>query len=886
MTQRVLIIDDDPPVRESIRNYLEDFGYEVHEAQDGQLGLQRFGELRPDVVLVDLRMPVMDGLQVLEQLGHLATNTPVIVVSGTGAIADVIEALRAGAWDYLLKPVHDLGALREAIEKVLERATRIRAALSYQAGLEATVENRNQALEQANEQLRLTATAFDTHEPIAITDRRGRFIKVNRAFVAVTGYSEQEVLGEDWALLHSARQDREFRRGIWRSLMRRQRWQGELWSLRKNGQECPEWLTISAVRNDDDQVTHYVMAFVDLSEVKNQQHELERAAAEERAIGTLLHQALEMTEMRSFLDQVVDTLLGGVPWLKLLPSGGVFLNEGEGAGRTLRLVARRHLAPALYTLCDQVPFGQCLCGTAAFEGKLQFSHCVNERHSIRYDGMRPHGHYNVPLMDGDKVLGVLVLYLPHGHPYAEREAAFLERVAAVISMGISKRYSEAAIEHQAYHDTLTGLPNRRLLQDRLDKALAYATRHHGHGALMFLDLDHFKKVNDSLGHHAGDLLLKEMARRIGGMLREEDTVARIGGDEFVVLLPDLGTDLRAATNEARLLAERLCQTLARAGSAGGRSYQVSASIGIVLFPDGNQQAVDILKYADTAMYRAKGEGRNGYRFYQPGMQAVVERRLALEADLRLALERDEMELYYQAQVDGQRRIVAAEALLRWWHPQRGAVSPAEFIPVAEDSGLIKPIGDWILDKACVQLRQWQQRGLLGRFGHLSVNVSPRCFRMTSFVDEVSRTLNDTGIDPAQISLELTEGVLIDDAESAIDKMQRLKQDGVRFSIDDFGTGYSALSYLTRLPLDQIKVDRSFVGAIGKKKNANLIVETILAMASHLGLEVVAEGVETAAEFAFLDRLGCDLFQGYRFSRPVSADDFAALLRQAAPLGPD
>lgn len=885
MSYKVLLIDDEPPVRESVRNYLEDYDYQVFEAGNGREGVELFDQVHPDVVLVDLRMPVMDGLQVMAHLGERSGNTPVIVVSGTGAISDVIEALRGGAWDYMLKPVHDMDLLRESIEHAMARARRIRDTLNYQAGLEDEVEQRNRDLEKANEQLRLTATAFDTHEPIAITDRRGRFIKVNQAFVDVTGYTEKDIIGQDWSSLQSPRHDRDFRQQVWRSLMRQQRWQGEVWNLHKNGEERPEWVTISAVRDDDDAVTHYVMVFVDLFEVKKQQRDIERAAAEEHAVGRLLRLALTMTGMDRFLDEVVETLLHEVPWLALLPSGGIFLTEQQGSGQVLELKARKRLNPKLYNLCEKVKFGQCLCGIAAAEGKVQFAHCVDHRHSIRYEGISPHGHYNVPIIEGDKVLGVLVLYLPHGHVYQEHEQAFLERVAVVISMGISKRYTEQAIEHQAYHDGLTGLPNRSLLQDRLDQALATSRRENHFGAVMFLDLDHFKNVNDSLGHSAGDELLQEMAARINGKLREGDTVARIGGDEFVVLLPKIGTSLKDATNTARLKAEILREVLARPVHVGVRDVQVTGSLGVVLFPDEDKDPGDILKHADTAMYRTKSEGRNGYRFYQAGMQAEVERRLAMEADLHLALERNELELYYQAQVDGQRHIVGAEALLRWHQPERGTVSPAEFIPVAEETGLIKPISEWILMDACSQLHAWSEQGLTRRLKHLSINVSPKCFSMKEFVGQVEQVFADTAVDPKRVSLELTEGILIDNAEDAIAKMKQLKAHGVRFSIDDFGTGYSALSYLTRLPLDQLKIDRSFVQAIGTDSSASMIVKTILAMASHIGLEVVAEGVETGDEFAFLDQQGCDLYQGFRFSRPVPASEFGELLSIDRPVGP-
>ena len=885
MSHKVLLIDDEPPVRESIRNYLEDFDYQIFEAANGRDGVELFAEVHPDVVLVDLRMPVMDGLQVMAHLSEHSSNTPVIVVSGTGAISDVIEALRGGAWDYMLKPVHDLDLLREAIENVIARARRIRETLSYQAGLEVEVEQRNRELEKANQQLRLTATAFDTHEPIAITDRRGRFIKVNQAFITETGYQESEVLGQDWSTMQSARHDRSFRQEVWRSLMRQQRWQGEVWNLRKDGQERPEWVTISAVRDDDDAVTHYVMVFVDLFEVKAQQRDIERAAAEERAIGRLLRLALEMTGMERFLDEVIDILLAEVPWLGLLPSGGVFLTEDQGHGNALELVARKRLQRELHTLCERVKFGQCLCGQAASRGEVQFAHCIDDRHIIRYDHMNPHGHYNVPILEGGKVLGVLVLYLPHGHIYQQHEQAFLERVAAVVGMGISKRYSEQAIEHQAYHDNLTGLPNRSLLYDRLEQVLASAKREKQVGALMFLDLDHFKNVNDSLGHAAGDELLRQMAQRIHSRLRAVDTVARIGGDEFVVLLPNISDSLEKATNQARRKAEELCAALDTPVRVSGSDVQVTSSVGVVLFPFEDEEPGDILKHADTAMYRAKNEGRNGFRFYQAGMQAEVERRLALEADLRMALERGELELYYQAQVNGQRRIVGAEALLRWHQPERGMVSPAEFIPVAEETGLIKPISEWITAAACTQLHSWSQQGLTESLGHLSINVSPKCFRMKEFVSDIEKVFVETGVDPRLVSLELTEGVLIDNAEDAIAKMKTLKETGVRFSIDDFGTGYSALSYLTELPLDQLKIDRSFVQAIGREKSASMIVETILAMSSHLGLEVVAEGAETSDEFAFLDRQGCDLYQGFRFSRPVPAAEFTELLRSDQPIGP-
>ncbi len=439
--------------------------------------------------------------------------------------------------------------------------------------------------------------------------------------------------------------------------------------------------------------------------------------------------------------------------------------------------------------------------------------------------------------------------------------------------------AKAEIEQLAYFDPLTNLPNRRLLLDRLNQELAFSTRHKIFGAILFLDMDNFKKINDALGHPVGDALLKDVAVRTTKQLRREDTVARLGGDEFVILLTELGRDTRSAATQAQTVAEKVRQALSQPYFIAGHEHYVTPSIGITVFPEKDGNADTVLKQADTAMYQAKKDGRNAIRFFHPSMQAAADARLALEKDLRHALERKELSLHYQPQVDADGRIIGAEALLRWRHPVRGMIPPNEFIPVAEETGIILPIGRWVLATACEQLKKWQTGNVSSSFKHLAVNVSPRQFRMVNFVDQVHDVLEDSGIKPSQLTLEITEGMAIENIADTIGKMQALKNLGVRFSMDDFGTGYSSLTYLKQLPLDQVKIDQTFIQDIDKDPNNEVIVETIISMAKLLGLDVIAEGVETEAHVHFLANKGCAIYQGYYFDRPLMLTEFTRKLVQ-------
>ncbi|MCF8198493.1 MAG: EAL domain-containing protein [Sulfuritalea sp.] len=435
-----------------------------------------------------------------------------------------------------------------------------------------------------------------------------------------------------------------------------------------------------------------------------------------------------------------------------------------------------------------------------------------------------------------------------------------------------RKKADEKIHDLAFFDQLTGLPNRTLLMDRLKQSRAASSRNDSRGAVLFIDLDDFKTLNDTLGHDMGDMLLKHVAQRLAYCVRVGDTVARLGGDEFVVMLANLSSDQMEAATSIEVVAEKIISSLSAPYQLDGATVLSSASIGIALFSGQMDTIDDLMKQADLAMYKAKEAGRNTFCFFDPAMESAVKERVELERDLRSALEQKQFLLHYQVQVARDGRPTGAEVLLRWRHPQRGLVSPAEFIPLAEQTGLILPLGHWVLVTACTQLANWASQPEMADFS-IAVNVSARQLNQSDFVDQVLAVLANTGANPRRLKLELTESLLVNNVQEIIDKMISLKARGVGFSLDDFGTGFSSLSYLKRLPLDQLKIDQSFVSDVLTDANDAAIARTIVALAQSLGLDVIAEGVETIAQQNFLATSGCYAYQGYLFSPPLPIDDF-------------
>jgi len=604
---------------------------------------------------------------------------------------------------------HCIGALcvcselTDSFVSTVERTLLVLAA--QQIGFALGVQREQGLIKAMQNQMRLTATVFDNAlEGIIVTDAQGVIAAVNPALLGITGYTEEELIGNTPRILQSGLQDRAFYTAMWQSITETGKWRGEIWNKRKNGDIYPELLNISSVRDEHQRVQNYIAVLTDISQQKKIENQLQR---------------------------------------------------------------------------------------------------------------------------------------------------------------------------MAFHDDLTGLPNRALFKERLGSAIAHAHRNREMLAVLSIDLDRFKPVNDMLGHTGGDALLQEIARRLTRSVRENDTVARQGGDEFTIILQSLGVPKDAIT-----AVDKIMQTLKAPVVIGERELFVSASIGISFYPDDGDKPETLMKTSDSAMYHAKEQGRNGYQLYAACMSSHSHERMALENDLRHALERNELMLFYQSQTDlSSGRIVAAEALLRWQHPERGMILPGEFIPLSEQSGLIIPIGEWVLRAACASMQRWHDAG--APLIRIVVNLSARQFAQPSLIQTVATALAESGLPAQFLELKITESCLMPASSGAVEALRTLTQMGVRITVDDFGTGYSNLGCLKKFPIDSLKIDQSFVCNIATDHNDAAIVRAIIAMSASLGLNVIAKGVETEGQLQLLREYQCTMAQGHLLGRPASAEAFEQFLKKAA-----
>ncbi|MCG7953573.1 MAG: EAL domain-containing protein [Candidatus Thiodiazotropha endolucinida] len=677
MSLYILIVEDLPYDAELMALRLRDEGFDLDYTRvQRETAYLEALEQSPDLILCDWHLPQFSGQRALSLLRQQNLDIPFIIVSGGIGEEAAVDALRQGANDYVLK---DRPArLGEAVRRVLvDKQLRM-------------------AHRTAEEKLRLADRAFqNTAEGITVTDASGNIVSTNPAFEAITGYSHEEVLGQNPRVLKSGHHPDSFYKEMWDTLLLTGHWRGEIWNRRKNGDAYPEWLTISAVKDGNDETTHYVGVFTDISQIKEAQ--------------------------------------------------------------------------------DQINF-------------------------------------------------------------------------------------------LAHHDALTRLPNRALFRERFDHALMHARRENASIALLFLDLDRFKTVNDTLGHPVGDQVLLEVSKRMNQIIRASDTLARLGGDEFVLLLEE-----QTDAQHAAVVARKLIDLFSRPMIIGEHELVVTASIGITLYPNDGDDPDKLIRHADRAMYEAKQQGRNTYRFFTQALTEGALERLMMENDLRRAVARNELILHYQPIVNLEtRQLQGIEALVRWQHPEQGLIAPGLFIELAEEIGIIGEIGQWVLRAACSQLARWDRDGF--KVPRISVNLSVQQIDREGLITMVSEELNNSGLSPERLELEVTESMLIRNPELSRTVLSELRTLGVKFAIDDFGTGYSSLAYLKLLPLDHLKIDQSFVRDIGKDANDEAIVRAIIGMSKSLGLESVAEGVEEAHQARFLQQAGSELAQGYLYSRPLPADE--------------
>lgn len=675
------------------------------------------------------------------------------------------------------------------------------------------------------------------------TSLQGKILKCNERFAQIVGYAAEELVGRGFQEL-TPTQDRGMGQSALLKLL-----SGEVDSLsfekryqRKDGSLTWVMLTISVRHDRRGRPLHFLTLVQDINDRKQAEQRLATAQAALRASEERYRIAFQMTVDAVNLNRVSDG--------RYIECNRSFLDitgftHEEVVGHTsveLGIWDDLNDRQRMVDLLDR--YGFCRDLEARFRKK-----------------------------NGELFWGVM-----------SASRIELDGEPCVLSMTRDVSQAKAAAEeirNLAFFDPLTGLPNRRLLLERLVKSLATSRRRNRMGALLFVDLDDFKMLNDTLGHHIGDLLLQEVSLRLTHCTRETDTVARLGGDEFVVILEDLSESAEEAAAHAKAVAEKVLASIGQTYQLAGHECLSTASVGITIFGSPEDNSRDALQQADIAMYQAKAAGRNTVRFFAPALQAAVNARAKLEDEMRHGIRESQFLLWYQPQLD-HGKLVGAEALLRWNHPERGILPPSEFIPLAEETGLIVPLGSMVLEAACRQLKAWREQ-YPGRQMTIAVNVSARQFRQTDFAQQVREVLDRTGAPPGSLKLEITESMFLENVEEVIALMTELKAIGVQFSLDDFGTGYSSLAYLKRLPLDQLKIDRAFVRDMLNDPTSSAIAKAIVSLSGAMGIDLIAEGVETQEQQVHLTELGCHAFQGYLFGRPVPASEFQTVLANAAML---
>ncbi|MDH3342346.1 MAG: EAL domain-containing protein [Gammaproteobacteria bacterium] len=690
----------------------------------------------------------------------------------------------------------------------------------------------------------------------------------------IFGWSEEEILGgklaefvipERYREMHLTGIANYIKTGEGSALNKRM----EVVALKKNGEEFPVELTIAPI------IVAGKPAFSsfirDISEHKKAAAQISNDYHSQRVISSVLEISTRSIPFEEKLEQSLEAILS-TPWLVLQGTGVIFVVDKKS--NRLVMAAQSGVSEMIQEKCKTVEMGECLCGQTAEKNKIIHTTCLDGNHTIHYDGMKEHGHYCVPISSENELVGVLNLYLNHGHKKSDEEQNFLKMISNTLGNMFHQQRNEEKLQHYAFYDELTDLPNRTLFIDRVDQCIKHASRNKSYlYAVLFLDLDRFKNINDSLGHAVGDQVLCDVAERLNKCVRDVDTVARLGGDEFAILLDEI-----ADTADAYHTASRIHQELVNPLQLERHEVFTSASIGVVPGLSKYETHSELLRDADIAMYRAKQKGNGRTEVFDGKMHAHAVNMLNIEMELRRALDRNEFCIYLQPiiSVEGE-VIVGFEALLRWNNPERGLVEPDNFIPIAEETGLINEIGLWVLQEACRQIKVWNDKYPDYKSLYVSVNLSPVQFLKKDFISRIDNYLSSVTFDVSNLRLEITENILMENPEAAAKILNDLKSRNIRLYLDDFGTGYSSLSYIHNFPFDTLKIDRSFVTKMETGREHIGMVKTIIAVAKNFNMDVIAEGVETIEQLMILKDLGCRNIQGYYFSKPVTIDEAEKML---------
>ncbi len=864
-SKTILIIDNNPVELANAINHLEDSGFRIVTAQSGAEGIKRAQFVKPNLILIDVVMPEMNGFETCKRLKKIKnlSNTPIIFMSALETIEDKIIGYEAGGIDYVTKPFHISEVLarinihlaihsmrvqlavqnlelqkeistRVQVETVLQQvhdelekrvAQRTHELAHLNELLKIEISERARAEEITKEQLHFTQQLIESiPSPVFYKDVSGKYLGCNRAHENYTGIKREDLVDKtifdispaDFATLDT-QADQKLLESDGAQVY-------ETSVIYADGSKHDVILSQATFSKADGKIAGLVGVMLDITD---------RKRAEE---------ALQEKEAR--IRRLVDSNIIGIYFWDI--NG----NTTDANDAFLKIVgySREELFSGKVHWTDMTPPEHRGKDEFALDELKATSSCTPyEKEYVRKDGSR------VPVFIGAALL----------------ENSNKKGVAFVVDL-TERREVEGQIRHMAHHDALTSLPNRTLFQDRVSQAITHAQRNKNRVGMLFIDLDRFKDINDSLGHQIGDRLLRAAARRLQRCIRKGDTVARLGGDEFVISAPGLEHD-----DDATFIATKALDALRRPFFIDQHELHVTGSVGISLYPTDGEDVDELMRAADTAMYYSKDRGRDNYQFFTSRLNEAAQRRHNIASRLHQALQRNEFALHYQPNVDiATGQILSAEALIRWHQPQMGAVSPGEFVKIAEETGLIVQLGEWVLRTACEQLKYWRNNGY--PYLRIAVNLSPNQFRRPGFAELAAQILRESELPPDAIGMEITEGILMQSPENLV-TLEQLAVLGISLSVDDFGTGYSSLAYLQRFPIQALKIDQSFVAGIDIDAGDTTIVSAIIAMAHSLRLKVVAEGVETIDQLNFLKRHGCDAVQGFYFSKAVPAEDFVNLL---------